>query len=316
MSNNSPLVSVSITSYNQRDALIRAIDSVLNQTYPNIQIVIADDCSKKDDSQDVIYDYKKRYGEQIKPIFQKENIGIAKNKNSGFAACEGNYITYLDGDDFYYPEKIQNEIAIFKIQPNTSIVYSNFAHTDINGNIKSIWAKPDWNPIEGNAFKYVYARLFPQRTLYRCELMKKEVMKSIGYYDENLIAYEDWDSRIRMTKKYNIAYSNYIGSAYVDDPMGISKTEKKEKLLKEMMFVYKKNKTILNSINTKDKHLIINELEHFFKKQEFFISPEQQNLKSLYLYLIKYPKDALDIIFLMNFFLGPNLISLLRKKIN
>lgn len=304
-----PLVSVMLTSYNQRNSLIRAIDSILNQTYKNIQIVITDDHSTLDDSKEVILTYKKKYGEQIKPIFQKKNVGIVRNKNTGFRACDGEYITYLDGDDFYYPKKIEQELTIFNNNKSVEIVYSNFAYTNISGQFISNWTPYNWSSMEGNIFKYTYSRMFPRRTLYRCELMKKKVLKTINYYDEELIAYEDWDSRIRMSKEFKVAYCNYIGSAYVNDPSGISKTEKKIKLLKEMYFVYEKNKPLLNDLSNIDKNFIITNLEHFLNKESLLVELNKKSIKSLISHLYKYPHDVFDYNLFINLFFSPKTIK-------
>ncbi|WP_052184262.1 glycosyltransferase family 2 protein [Psychroserpens sp. Hel_I_66] len=248
-----PLVSVVITSYNQRDQLIRAIESVLSQSYDNIQIVIADDCSSKDDTLEVIEDYRKTYPNKIKTVLQSKNVGIPKNKNAGFRACDGDYITYLDGDDFYYKDKIKTEIETFKNNDWAKIVYSNFTFTDFEIISNKYWAKSSFKPVEGNIFEKVFTRDFPYRTLYRCELMKKEVLESINYYDEDIKAFHDWDSRIRMTKLFKVAYNNELGSAYVMDPDGISKKSKDQVLLDEMKYVILKNNELINNINRKEK---------------------------------------------------------------
>jgi glycosyltransferase involved in cell wall biosynthesis len=107
-----PLVSVMVTSYNQLESLKRALKSVQDQTYSNIQIVVADDYST-DGSREYLLSIANQYPEKVKLVFQPENGGIPKNKNAGFRACEGDFITYLDGDDFYFPEKIENEVRCF-----------------------------------------------------------------------------------------------------------------------------------------------------------------------------------------------------------
>jgi glycosyltransferase involved in cell wall biosynthesis len=185
-----PLVSVVVTSYNQKESLERAVNSVLDQTYQNIQIVIADDYST-DASRCYLEKLKDQFPDKVKLVFQKKNVGIPKNKNAGFKACEGDFITYLDGDDFYYPEKIEREVKIFLEQPQLDIVYSNFQYVAMDSRMLWTWADQTWSPQEGYIFPLVFCRKFPRNTLYRCELMKKDVLEKIGYLDEDRIAYED-----------------------------------------------------------------------------------------------------------------------------
>ena len=266
-----PLVSIVVTSYNQKDILPRAIDSVLSQTYNNIQIVIADDGST-DNSQDLINRYFQNFPHKIKPVLSPKNQGIPKNKNMGFRACDGDFITYLDGDDYYFPEKIEREIKVFQTDKSLDIVYSNFAYTDLSGSVYKYWKQNEVDAAKGYIFEDVFSRNFPFSTLYRNELIRAELLKKINYYDENLIAYEDWDSRIRMTKTAKVGHSDYVGAAYVDDPRGISKVEKRERLLQEMRYVMKKNLHLLNNLDSYNKFKIIKTLESLLLQKEIYYS--------------------------------------------
>lgn len=246
MLSNNPLVSVVVTSYNQKDKLKIAVDSVLQQTYKNIQIVLVDDCSE-DGSQSFIIDLHKKHGEKIKYYLQEKNVGIPKNKNTGFKLCDGELITYLDGDDFFYHTKIEAEVNALRLNPAVRIAYSNFNFVDMNGNVIRRWNTAQ-TVHNGNVFKEVCTREFPYNTLYRNELVYREVLKEINYYDENIPAFHDWDSRIRMSKFCDVIYVDNIGSAYVDDPAGISKREKRERLIAEMLYVFGKNRNLLSDL--------------------------------------------------------------------
>lgn len=274
---SNPLVSVVITSYNQKDILSRAIDSVLSQTYNSLQIVIADDGST-DNSQDLIEGYFQRFPNEIKPVLSPKNQGIPKNKNMGFKACDGDFITYLDGDDYYFPEKIEREIRGFKTDESLDIVYSNFAFADKYGSVSKYWKENDINPPQGYIFEDVFSRNFPFWTLYRNELIRTEVLKKIDYYDETVAAYHDWDSRIRMTKSAKVGYSDYVGAAYVDDPKGISKVEKRERLLREMRYVIKKNLHLLNDLGLSKKFQILKSLETLLLQKEMSYSSSTYKL--------------------------------------
>ncbi len=107
MSNIHPLVSILINNYNYGRFLAEAIDSALSQTYSNIEVIVVDDGST-DNSREVI----KSYGERIIPIL-KPNGGQASAFNAGFAASQGEIICFLDSDDLFQPDKVEEVVNIF-----------------------------------------------------------------------------------------------------------------------------------------------------------------------------------------------------------
>lgn len=133
MSEKLPLVSVRIVCYNQEDFIKEAIDSVLEQDYSNIEIVIADDCST-DGTVDILLEYQKKYPEQIVLALSKKNEGITKNINSGLQLCKGEYIAGLGGDDLMLPEKIRKQVEYMEKNPECTICYHNLDVFDSDTN--------------------------------------------------------------------------------------------------------------------------------------------------------------------------------------
>ncbi|MGL4500791.1 MAG: glycosyltransferase family 2 protein [Planktothrix sp.] len=111
---HTPLVSILINNYNYGRFLPEAIDSALNQTYSNIEVIVVDDGST-DNSRSII----ERYQQKIIPIL-KENGGQATAFNLGFAASRGEIICFLDSDDLFEPEKIAEIVQIFQEHPQVS----------------------------------------------------------------------------------------------------------------------------------------------------------------------------------------------------
>ncbi|RCJ25541.1 hypothetical protein A6770_27675 [Nostoc minutum NIES-26] len=105
---SNPLVSIVIGNYNYERFLNEAIDSALNQTYQNIEIIVVDDGSK-DKSRGIIASY----GDRLIPIL-KENGGQPSNYNAGFAASRGDLICFLDSDDIFLPNKVADIVRIFE----------------------------------------------------------------------------------------------------------------------------------------------------------------------------------------------------------
>lgn len=97
MTNNSEL-SIVVPVYNVQDQLRICLDSIINQSYKNIEIIIIDDAST-DDSPNIIKEYAEKY-ENLKPIFFKKNHGVGYVRNYGITMCKGEYIGFVDGDDW------------------------------------------------------------------------------------------------------------------------------------------------------------------------------------------------------------------------
>ena len=206
-----PRISVFITSYNQRDYLIEAIETVLGQTLTPTQIIIVDDCSS-DDSSDVISDYASRYPELITPIYHKENMGVTRTRIDALNAVNGDYVTYVDGDDRYLPQKLEKEFEALKRNHNAQIAFSNNYYMSADGMHTGIWIDEDDHcPPEGNVFWQTFGRSYPKNSLFRMELVEYEAWKRVGFHDTSLKIYEDFDMRIRLTKP--------LQTVYVDEPL-------------------------------------------------------------------------------------------------
>ncbi len=119
-----PLVSIALRSYNQKAFLKEAVDSILDQTYTNYEIIIADDAST-DGSVELIKKYTEDYPEKIKAILNEENQGHTKNLNLALFACKGKYIAIFDGDDIMHPDKLTLQTEFMEEHPQCIISYHN-----------------------------------------------------------------------------------------------------------------------------------------------------------------------------------------------
>jgi len=123
--NFQPLVSVIINNYNYGRFLSEAIDSVLNQTYPDIEIIVVDDGST-DNSPEVIA----RYQDKVIPVL-KQNGGQASAFNAGFKATHGEIICMLDADDVFVPEKVTEIVNIFNQYPDIGWCFHRLRFVDV-----------------------------------------------------------------------------------------------------------------------------------------------------------------------------------------
>ncbi|MDD2793716.1 MAG: glycosyltransferase family 2 protein [Sediminibacterium sp.] len=123
--NNHPLVSIVIATYNGERFLEKQLNSILQQTYPNIEVVVVDDCST-DGTQALLRGYEARYP-QVHVYVNEQNLGYVKNFEKGMLLAKGNYIAPSDQDDIWLPEKIS---VLMEAIGEYDIVYCNSALMD------------------------------------------------------------------------------------------------------------------------------------------------------------------------------------------
>ncbi len=193
-------VSVIVTSYNQEKYLPDAIESLLRQTVAPHEIIICDDFSTKDETRQVIKGYASKHPDLIKPILQARNVGIAANRNTGFKAAAGEFITWLDGDDRYLPNKIERQLEVLA-SSSADIAYANVYITDIKFKRLATRYKPG-QQLDGDIFEAIATRRLPPPQM---TLMPRKCFEEVGFLDESLKIYEDWDWQIRLASRFLFA---------------------------------------------------------------------------------------------------------------
>ena len=126
-----PLVSVIIPTYNQREYLVQAIESVLAQTYESVEVIVVDDGSTDDTAQAVA-----TMGRAVRYIRQS-NRGAAASRNAGIAHATGQYVAFLDHDDLWMPQKLAMQVSLFGEDAKLGLVYSAIRFFDLD-----CWARP------------------------------------------------------------------------------------------------------------------------------------------------------------------------------
>ena len=121
-------VSVIIPMYNSSKHIEECIQSILNQTYENIELIIVDDRSKDNSTQIV----KKFNDNRIKLIELQENVGAAMARNKGIDEAQGEYICFIDSDDYWVLDKIEKQVKFIK-ENKYAFIYSDYAYLNTNG---------------------------------------------------------------------------------------------------------------------------------------------------------------------------------------
>lgn len=208
-----PLVTIICLCYNHQDYVIESLNSVINQEYKNIELIIVDDCSP-DNSKSVIKEWILNYPE-IVFIANEINLGNTKSFNKALKIAKGNYIMDLAADDVLLPNCVTDQVNAFKNSnyKNLGIVYGNAELINENGNFDSYYFAVDSNKkvIEKRQTGNVYSSIITSGNgLFAVSsLTKKNVFDELNGYDETL-AYEDLDFWIRASRIYDFDFINKI----------------------------------------------------------------------------------------------------------
>lgn len=183
-----PKVSVIIPTYNRKDYVTEAIDSVIAQTYKDFEIIVVDDGSTDGTGKML----KEKYGDKIRYFF-KENGGCASARNYGIRMSQGKYVAFLDSDDKYLPEKLEDQVGILEQNNGIGFVYSD---SYVLGGKKQILlesVRPDQNG------SVAYALFMLTYMTNSTVIVRRESFAMSGYYDENMRYNEDTDFFLRLS---------------------------------------------------------------------------------------------------------------------
>jgi glycosyltransferase involved in cell wall biosynthesis len=142
--NKSPLVSIAIITYNQKEFLRECIESCLAQDYSNTEIVVADDGSS-DGTQDILREYDAKYPGKFILRLSENNQGITKNSNVAHFASTGKYIAWMGGDDLMLPGKISKQVIFMEQNPDCTICYHDMDVFESDSNM-SLYVFSKHNP--------------------------------------------------------------------------------------------------------------------------------------------------------------------------
>lgn len=202
-----PLVSVIIPTYNRPKYLKRCLDSVLNQTYENIEIIVVDDNDPNSMARKETEEIIRPYIDNMKVIYiqHEYNKNGSAARNTGWRHSKGKYITFLDDDDEIAATKIEKQVdCLDKLDESWGLCYTGYKILMENGR-KQISSEKR----SGNC--YIYALM---RTLYMGSgsniLLRKSVVDEIGGYDESFIRNQDVEFLARALENYKLAYVDEI----------------------------------------------------------------------------------------------------------
>ena len=210
--NSHPLVSVICLCYNHEKFVEEAMESVLTQTYSQIEVIIVDDASTDQGVaviKKMLSNIPADQAGSIQTVFFPENLGNCKAFNRGLALAHGKYVIDFATDDVMLPERIEKQVKFFEqLDESYGVVFTEAAYMDENGQHlyyhfqnKLSHLYPDKIPT-GDVYAEVLSTYFISAPTM---MMKKKVLDELGGYDEQL-AYEDFDFWVRSSRHYQYAF--------------------------------------------------------------------------------------------------------------
>lgn len=213
------LVSIIIPCYNDAKYIEQAVASALNQTYPNIEVIVVDDGSNLE-TKAILQILEPK----ITKLITQENQGQSTARNRGIIEAKGEYVLVLDSDDYFEPTFCQKALTIFLERSDVKVVTCQAYLMHEDGSVKK------YIPKGGNIKSFIYTNAALGSTMF-----KKNDWRSVNGYDENMRkGFEDWEFYIRILKNEGCVY-----------------------VISERLFTYRKRSDSTTSIANKVKYELL-----------------------------------------------------------
>ncbi|MFB2882319.1 glycosyltransferase [Floridanema aerugineum] len=188
-----PTISVIIPVYNGEKTIQQTIESVINQTFTDFEIIIINDGSK-DSTLDIISTIQ---DPRIK-VFSYANAGLSASRNRGLSLASGEFISFLDADDCWTPDKLQAQLEALQANPEAAVAYSWTDYIDEYGQVLRSGTRIS---VSGNVYEKLLVRNFLENGSNA--LIRRQALTEVGNFDESLTAAEDWDMYVRLASRYH-----------------------------------------------------------------------------------------------------------------
>ncbi len=205
-----PKVSAIMPNYNNGKYIGEAIESVLNQTYKNLELIVVDDGST-DNSREVISQYK---DDRLKLMHIPHNGFPGAVKNCGIKVSKGEYIAFADSDDVWKNEKLEMQVNLLQTEKDVGLVHTDYEEIDICGRLTEpspykLIATERANRCKPSGWYFmelIYGNFIDGPTV----LVKREALEKVGLFDPELEIAEDYDLWLKIARQYKIGYVDKI----------------------------------------------------------------------------------------------------------
>ncbi|ELZ56307.1 MULTISPECIES: glycosyltransferase family 2 protein [unclassified Haloferax] len=225
---SSPTVSVIIPTYNRPEKLLRAVNSVLEQTYQDIEIIVINDFPEQDVSE-VLPDY-----ESVRCIQHKQNRGAPVARNNGIQSSNGEFIALLDDDDAWKPQKLEKQIEYIKsasssvglVYAGREIIYSD-GKKDVEISNNDGWVHQE----------LLKKNFIPSET----PIIRAECFDCVGLFDPDLPSCQDYDLWLRIAKEYKVGV--------LEQPLAIAFRDHEDRISNNMNKKYTGHRMLIKKHN-------------------------------------------------------------------
>ena len=187
-----PQVSVIVPAYNSADTILKTLDSVLKQTVSDLQVLIIDDGST-DDTVALVSSLNHPKIE----VCSYPNAGTSTSRNRGIDRAKGEYISFIDADDLWHPQKLELQLEALQRQPDAGVAYSWTDFIDEKGEFLH---QGSYLKVNGEVLPYIL--LFNFIESGSNFLVCRQALETVGGFDKTMPPAEDWDLGIRLAKQY------------------------------------------------------------------------------------------------------------------
>jgi glycosyltransferase involved in cell wall biosynthesis len=223
-----PIISVIIPAYNAERTILETIKSVQNQTFSDFEIVVINDGST-DRTLELLQNVK---DERLR-VFSYKNSGVAVARNRGISHSTGEFISFIDADDLWTPDKLDLQLAALRQHPEAGVAYSwtYFLYEQENSTVPG---KPVF--FEGN----VYPKLLVENFIAHGSnlLIRRKCIESVGEFDSNFPHCADWDFYIRLAARWSFVVVPKHQIYYRQSPS--SMTSKIDVIERQMLLMFEK----------------------------------------------------------------------------
>ena len=188
-----PKISVIIPAYNCEKTIQKTIKSVLNQSFADFELIIIND-----DSQDSTLNIISKIADSRIQIFSYSHAGGNVSRNCGIKHSVGEFVSFLDADDLWTPDKLMSQYKALQENPEAAVAYSWTDYIDENGEFLLFGT-------HFTANEDVYENLLVTNFLENGSnpLIRREALIELNGFDESLVAAQDWDMWLRLARKFN-----------------------------------------------------------------------------------------------------------------
>jgi glycosyltransferase involved in cell wall biosynthesis len=190
-----PKISVVIPAYNAAKTIKSTLESVLSQTYPDFELIVIND-----GSQDATLDIVSQFEDQRIKVFSYENSGPQKSRNRGLSQAAGEYISFIDADDLWTPDKLEQQLQTFEADLQASVVYSWSDEIDERDTVTRSGQR---STLEGVVFEALLKHNFLGSGSN--PLIRKQALSDVGGFDPSILAGQDWDMWLTLAAHYAFA---------------------------------------------------------------------------------------------------------------